>query len=134
MSTQGQGQSTKTDGQTTGTRVRVMTSQRKGGVRLDLSYCWERQREKDGESEREKRGSWCLFTHRAIAFFLDSDRLTLTPADDSHRLVGRLWRTAMSSDLVHASADTAASINTLAKTKTLLAWSIFSPDLSTVWR
>jgi hypothetical protein len=30
MSTQGQGQSTKTDGQTTGTRVRGMTSQRKG--------------------------------------------------------------------------------------------------------
>jgi len=56
MSIQGQGQSTKTDGQTTGTRVRGMTSQRKGGVRLDLSYCWERQREKDGVSEREKEG------------------------------------------------------------------------------
>ena len=30
MSVQGQGQSTKTDGQTTGTRVRGVTSQRKG--------------------------------------------------------------------------------------------------------
>jgi hypothetical protein len=88
MPTQGQGQSTKTDGQTTGTRVRGMTSQRKGGVRLDLSYCWERQREKDGESERAERGSWCLFTQRASAFFY-----RLRPTDPNtggrQRLTGR---------------------------------------------
>jgi hypothetical protein len=66
-----------------------MTSQRKG--ESDLIWATVgRDKERKTESLRErKEGCGASLQRGPSLFFIDSDRLTLTPADDSDRLVDR---------------------------------------------
>ena len=110
MSTQGQGQSTKTDGQTTETRVRGMTSQRKGESDLIWATVGRDKERKTENLKQRKRVVVPIYTE-GHGFFLQ------TPTDwPQHRRTTAIYSSAVSdvamiSDRVHARANTAASIN-----------------------